>query len=377
MHVVNTCALTRGGRAQEPPRGQPGRPRRPHVRHRLRRQPERRPVRRDGVDRGGPLGRPRRGRDRRAPGRRPPARLRRRRPARPGAHARLPQGAERLRLALRVLHHPHHPGRGREPRRWTRILRDARRRLEEGHPELVLTGINIGTWRDAGRRRPGRPGARRRRAPGPGPPAHLLDRARRRHGPAAAGDGRDAGRGAAPARAAPVRRPGRPGRDGPLLHRRALPRRLRPGAGGDAGRQPHHRRDRGLPGRGRGRRSRATDRGGGGGRRSPRCTCSRTRRGPGPGGAAWPGACRPRRPASGARGCATSRTGPASAHRAARVGDRDVVLVEKAPPDGALPASARTTRGSCSRPAPARPAGWSRWSPRASPASTCGRDAAA
>lgn len=28
------------------------------------------------------------------------------------------------------------------------ILRDARRRLADGHPELVLTGINIGTWRD-------------------------------------------------------------------------------------------------------------------------------------------------------------------------------------------------------------------------------------
>ena len=28
------------------------------------------------------------------------------------------------------------------------VLRDARRRLGEGHPELVLTGINIGTWRD-------------------------------------------------------------------------------------------------------------------------------------------------------------------------------------------------------------------------------------
>jgi len=29
------------------------------------------------------------------------------------------------------------------------ILRDAERRLSEGHPELVLTGINIGTWRGA------------------------------------------------------------------------------------------------------------------------------------------------------------------------------------------------------------------------------------
>ena len=28
------------------------------------------------------------------------------------------------------------------------VLRDARRRLREGHSELVLTGINIGTWRD-------------------------------------------------------------------------------------------------------------------------------------------------------------------------------------------------------------------------------------
>lgn len=30
------------------------------------------------------------------------------------------------------------------------ILRDVRRRLAEGHPELVLTGINIGTWCDPG-----------------------------------------------------------------------------------------------------------------------------------------------------------------------------------------------------------------------------------
>src|SRR5262249_15862661 len=28
------------------------------------------------------------------------------------------------------------------------VLRDCRRRLVEGHPELVLTGINIGGWRD-------------------------------------------------------------------------------------------------------------------------------------------------------------------------------------------------------------------------------------
>ena len=43
--------------------------------------------------------------------------------------------------------------RGRaESRARELIVRDARRRIAEGHPELVLTGINIGTWRDpAGR----------------------------------------------------------------------------------------------------------------------------------------------------------------------------------------------------------------------------------
>lgn len=38
-----------------------------------------------------------------------------------------------------------------ESRPLAAILRDARRRLGEGHPELVLTGINIGTWRDSER----------------------------------------------------------------------------------------------------------------------------------------------------------------------------------------------------------------------------------
>ena len=41
---------------------------------------------------------------------------------------------------------------GAESRAREMILRDARRRIADGHPELVLTGINIGTWRDpAGR----------------------------------------------------------------------------------------------------------------------------------------------------------------------------------------------------------------------------------
>ena len=44
-----------------------------------------------------------------------PARLRARRAPAGRAHAGLPQGAERLRLALRLLHHPDHAGRGGEP----------------------------------------------------------------------------------------------------------------------------------------------------------------------------------------------------------------------------------------------------------------------
>ncbi len=44
---------------------------------------------------------------------------------------------------------PHTRGAA-ESRTLDAILRDARRRLAEGHPELVLTGINIGTWRAAG-----------------------------------------------------------------------------------------------------------------------------------------------------------------------------------------------------------------------------------
>ena len=41
--------------------------------------------------------------------------------------------------------------RGRaESRPMARILAEGRRRIDEGHPELVLTGINIGTFRDPG-----------------------------------------------------------------------------------------------------------------------------------------------------------------------------------------------------------------------------------
>lgn len=43
-----------------------------------------------------------------------------------------------------------------ESRPQEQVVDDARRRLAEGHPELVLTGINIGTWRDAAGRGLGR-----------------------------------------------------------------------------------------------------------------------------------------------------------------------------------------------------------------------------
>ena len=62
-------------------------------------------------------------------------------------HARVRQGPGRLRLPLRLLHHPHRPRRRslaageRDPRR-------GRQRVEHGQPEMVMTGISVGDYRD-------------------------------------------------------------------------------------------------------------------------------------------------------------------------------------------------------------------------------------
>jgi threonylcarbamoyladenosine tRNA methylthiotransferase MtaB len=67
-------------------------------------------------------------------------------PAHPGrtrAFLKVQNGCD-LRCAFCIIPTTRGPA---ESRPLAAILRDARRRLGEGHPELVLTGINIGTWR--------------------------------------------------------------------------------------------------------------------------------------------------------------------------------------------------------------------------------------
>ena len=200
-----------------------------------------------------------------------------RRPARPRARVRQDPG--RLLVLVPLLRDPARARRLAEPEPPPRCSREVRRRVEQGHREVVLTGINLGCFRD---RAAGFDLPRLVREVGRDPRARAaaaeLDRdqpRRRRARRRAAGD---ADGGAAPARAAPVRRRRRPARDGPPLHGRDLPAAAR------AARrrvQPDERRDRRLPGRGRARvraHARAPSRRPG----SRGCTSSRTRRGRAP-----------------------------------------------------------------------------------------------
>ena len=237
------------GRVEVP---QGGGPRGAHapsrLRHRLRREPRRRRVRRAPGQR----------RRRRAPQRGDAGvrrRRRRRDRLRPGGRAARPrprvrQGAGRLQLLLRVLRDPARARRARAAARAAAVLAEIRRRVEQGHREVVLTGINLGCYRDraAGydlprlvREAGATPGLERLRL--------SLDRDQPRERRARRRAARDADGEPAPARAAPVRRRRRAARDGPPLHGRHLP----PPARAAAGRvQPDERRDRRLPDRGRG-----------------------------------------------------------------------------------------------------------------------------
>ena len=134
-------------------------------------------------------------------------------------------------------------------------MREIRRRVDQGHREVVLTGINLGCFRDrdAGYDLPrlvreAGAIARARAAPA------QLDRDQPRQRRARRRAARDADRRAASPRPAPVRRRRRAARDGPPLHdARPLPAAAR------AARrrvQPDERRHRRLSGRGRARRSR-------------------------------------------------------------------------------------------------------------------------
>ena len=139
--VVNTCCVTH--EAARKSRHAAARAARTHarVRDRLRREPRRRRVRgpaanvavvataeTTAADRRG-----RRRRDRVRPGRRA---------ARPDARVREDPG--RLQLLVRVLRDPARARRTRS-RRAEAVLAEIRRRVAQGHREIVLTGVNLGS----------------------------------------------------------------------------------------------------------------------------------------------------------------------------------------------------------------------------------------
>ena len=235
------------------------------------------------------------------------------------------------------------------------VLHEAARRAGQGHRELVLTGVNLGCFRDraagldlAGLLAGGGGGGRRRaRAavvdrgqPPERPAAARRSPTRRRRPPPARADAVRVGRRCCGRCAGATRRPA-------FLAKMLRARELVPGH------QPHHRRDRRPPGRGR-RGVRADAGGGARGRLHARCTSSPTRR----------GRARPTRRRSGAGG----REAPALARASPAVG-----RAGRAPTGGAkvghaaswcwsrastAAGTATTTRRSSSS---ARPAGWPTW----------------
>ena len=134
-----------------------------------------------------------------------------------------------------------------EPHTAAAVLGEIRRRVDQGHREIVLTGVNLGCFRD---RAAGYTLARLVREAGATPGSRgcaLVDRGQPRRRRARRGRDGDAHRLAAPARAAAVRRRRRAARDGTPLHGRAVRAQARPARRP----QPDDRRDRRLPGRGR------------------------------------------------------------------------------------------------------------------------------
>ena len=224
------------------------------------------------------------------------------------------------------------------------VLADVRRALAAGHREIVLTGINIGTY-DGGWSERGPRGSHRAAALTLAglvrrlldeteverirlssiEPQHvddeLLDVPGRLGWP----------RPAALPPPAPVGRRRRAPPDGPPLRRRRLRRDRRACPGRDPGRRDPRRRDRRLPDRGRrapgSGRSRSSAASG-----SPASTCSATRRGRGRRRSAWPARSTRRTKKRRARSCSPwpPRHGRAFARRE-HVGRVATVLFETPP----------------------------------------------
>ena len=267
VHVVNTCALTVEAERKSRREANRGARARARLRLGLRGEPQRGPVRRPGGHDPARLGRPR-GAPRSsscwaaaattacaddAP----------RAPGRTRAFLKVQNGCD-SECAFCII--PTTRGRA-ESRPLARILADARRRIDEGHPELVLTGINIGTFRDPGSGADLADLVRARGAPGGAPAGCGSPRSSRATSPTACSTPWPRPRPSRPTCTCPLQS-GDPG----VL--RAMRRSYGVGEYLDACRraaaaaarpQPDHRRDRRLPGRGRGRlrRHRAGGRGAG------------------------------------------------------------------------------------------------------------------
>ena len=205
------------------------------------------------------------------------------------------------------------------------VLREIQRRVAQGHREVVLTGINLGCFRD---RDAGYDLPRLVREAGatPGLERLRLSSIEINHVDAAliAALRETPTVDQAPARAAPVGRRRRAARDAPPLHDRDLPSPARAARGRV---QPDERRDRRLPGRGRRRvradaahgRARRPDEGA----RLPVLAAAGHRHGSGRPGSG------PREERARARACARSRTSCACAAGRARSGVEDSVLVDR------------------------------------------------
>ena len=212
--------------------------------------------------------------------------------------------------------------------RQRRCSRRSRRRVAQGHREVVLTGINLGCYRD---RDAGYRLARLVREAGsvPGPRAAAAVVASRsttsidelvaalRETPAVV---------RAPARAAAV---GRRRRSAARWGAATAPRRSCAGSAPLDRLQPDHRRDRRVSRRGR-RRLRAHAGRRGARRGSRRCTSSRTRPGRALATRSRGHACRARSRRSGAPVFASRPTRPACAAGARKLGSSDAVLVDRA-----------------------------------------------
>ena len=152
--------------------------------------------------------------------------------ARARPRSRLREDPGRLLVLVQLLRDPARARRLAQPDAPTRCSPRSRRRVEQGHREVVLTGINLGCFRDRdGGVRPRRTSCARRARRRAGPSTAELDRDQPRRRRARRCAARDPDGRAPPACPAPVRRRRRAGAMGRRYTVAHLPARLEPLAG--------------------------------------------------------------------------------------------------------------------------------------------------